>query len=76
MTSDKHDDVDEGLTSIPTDFDWSDFFDRINEGVPDKKVASAAPDSAFQHVEASLDSGVKEGFVVEYLWDEQKDLYW
>ena len=72
MTSDEPDD----LTSISGDFDWSDFFERINEGVPDKKLVSAAPDSAFQHVEASLDSGVKEGYAVEFLWNEEKDLYW
>jgi hypothetical protein len=32
--------------------------------------------NVFQHVEASLDSGVVEGYVVEIQWDAQENLYW
>ena len=66
---------DDGMSEVP-DFDWLDYFERINEKVSDKKLFSGVPDSAFQHVETSLDSGVKEGNVVEYLWDEKNNLYW
>ena len=65
----------EGMAEV-LDFDWIDFFERINENVPDKKIISGVPDAAFQHVEASLDSGVKEAYVVEYQWDEKNNLYW
>ena len=49
----------EGMAEV-LDFDWMDFFERINENVPDKKIIS----------------GVKEAYVVEYQWDEKNNLYW
>lgn len=64
-----------GMVEV-SDFDWLDYFERINEKVPHKKLFSGVPDSAFIHVEASLDSGVKEGYVVEYQWDEKNNTYW
>jgi hypothetical protein len=66
---------DDGMIEV-SEIDWLDYFDRTNQKVSDKKMFSAVPDSAFLHVEASLDSGVKEGYVVEYLWDEANNAYW
>ncbi len=75
MTDEADADIEDGMVNVG-DFDWFDYFDRINLNLPDKKMMSAAPDSAFQHVEASLDGGVREGYVVEYPWDEKNSLYW
>lgn len=67
---------DESFVQV-ADFDWIEYFERVNaKSTEKKKPLAGVPDSAFEHVEASLDSGVKEGYVVEFQWDEGNNLYW
>ncbi len=45
------------LVSMPADFNADAYMDAFS--------VAAAPEEAFSHVSASLDSGIKEGMIVE-----------
>jgi hypothetical protein len=38
---------DSGMVQV-FDFDWIEYFERTNQHLPEKKILSAVPDSAFQ----------------------------
>lgn len=50
------------------DFDWPAYLEANN--------LEATPEGSFVHVEASLDSGVREGMVVERPREDCKGIYW
>ena len=51
------------------EFDWTTYLEA-NTNI------EATPESAFSHVEASLDSGVKEGMIVERPLDSKAKVFW
>ena len=51
-----------------TDFDWPTLLDS--------RGCEAVPDGAFQHVELSLDTGLKSGMAVEIPLDEEQTEFW
>lgn len=50
------------------EFDWTAFLEMRN--------LEASPESAFSHVEASLETGVKEGMIVERQLDASENTFW
>lgn len=50
------------------EFDWTAFLEMRN--------LEASPESAFSHVEASLETGVKEGMIVERQLDANENTFW
>ena len=51
-----------------SDFDWTSYLEC--QGM------EASPESAFLHVEASLDTGVREGMIVERPLDTDPNTFW
>lgn len=56
---------DEAAIAIVHDYDWLSYLEA--------ERLEAAPDAGFPHVEASLDSGVREGMIVERPLDNNDD---
>ena len=53
---------------LVSDFDWTSYLER--------QGWEASPESAFLHVEASLDNGVRENMIVERPLDSNPDKFW
>ena len=56
--------IEESSMVLSRDFDWISYLETFNE--------EASPESAFIHVETSLDSGVRAGMIVERPLDDIK----
>ena len=67
-TSKCEDTEDESILEV-SEFDWATYLDNCNN-------VEASPESAFCHVEASLDTGVKEGMIVEKPLDSTNQTFW
>ena len=69
MEGAKHEQLDDEELIETIDFDWTAYIENNDD-------VEASPESAFSHVEASLDNGVKEGMIVEKPLDSTGKVFW